>query len=82
VLLKNGKKEQAAEFLAAALQHYEQDKIVVPAEVYEHKGMIKEQLGAKSEALAAYKQALEAGADRLSQKARQRIEDAIERVSP
>ncbi len=82
VLLKNGKKQQAAEFLAAALQHFEQDKIPVPAEVYEHKGMIKEQLGAKSEALAAYKQALEAGAEKLSQKARQRIESAIGRVSP
>ena len=82
VLLKNGKKEQAAEFLAAALQHYEQDKILVPAEVYEHKGMIKEELGAKSEALAAYRKALEAGADRLSQKARRRIENAIGRVSP
>ncbi|MGB2864557.1 MAG: tetratricopeptide repeat protein [Sedimentisphaerales bacterium] len=82
VLLKNGKKEQAAEFLAAALQHYEQDKILVPAEVYEHKGMIKEELGAKNEALAAYKQALQAGGEKLSQKARQRIESAIGRVSP
>ncbi|TSA52976.1 MAG: hypothetical protein D4R45_06305 [Planctomycetaceae bacterium] len=82
VLLKNGKKEQAAEFLAAALQHYEQDKNLVPAEVYEHKGMIKEELGAKSEALVAYRKALEVGADRLSQKARQRIEIAIGRVSP
>ena len=82
VLLKNGKKEQAAEFLAAALQHYEQDKILVPAELYEHKGMIKEELGAKSEALDAYKKALEMGAGRLSQKARQRIEIAIGRVSP
>jgi predicted Zn-dependent protease len=82
VLLKNGKKEQAAEFLTAALQYYEQDKILVPAEVYEHKGMIKEELEAKSEALAAYKQALEAGRDRLSQKAMQRIENAIKRVSP
>jgi len=82
VLLKNGKKEQAAEYLTAAMQHYEQDKILVPAEVYEHKGMIKEELGAKNEALAAYKKALEAGADRLSQNARRRIENAIERVSP
>ena len=64
------------------MQHYEQDKILVPAEVYEHKGMIKEELGAKSEAFAAYKKALEMGADRLSQKARQRIENAIGRVSP
>jgi len=82
VLLKNGKKQQAAEFLAAALQHFEQDNISVPAEVYEHKGMIQEELGAKSEALSAYKQALEASGEKLSQKVQQRIEDAIGRVSP
>jgi len=44
--------------------------------------MIKEELGAKDEALAAYRQALEIGADRLSQKAEQRINKAIERLSP
>jgi len=82
VLLKDGKKQQAAEFLAAALQHFEQDKIAIPPEVYEHKGMIKEELEAKSEALSAYKQALEAGGEKLSQKVRQRIETAIRRVSP
>ena len=81
VLLKNGKAAQAAEFLAAALQQYEQDRILIPAEVYEHKGMIKEQLGEKNEALAAYNKALEAGGNRLSQKVRDRIEGAIERVS-
>jgi tetratricopeptide (TPR) repeat protein len=81
VLLKSGKISEAAESLAAALQHYEQDRMPVPAEVYEHKGMIKEKLGAKSEALAAYGQALQAGEDRLSQKAKQRIKEAIARVS-
>jgi tetratricopeptide (TPR) repeat protein len=81
VLLKNEKTEQAAEYLAAAFQHYEQDKILIPAEIYEHKGMIKERLGAKSEALAAYKNALEAGGNRLSQRVKKRIEDAIERVT-
>jgi tetratricopeptide (TPR) repeat protein len=81
VLLKNGKEKQADESLAAALQQFEQDKITVPAEVYEHEGMIKEKLEAKSEALDAYKKALEAGGEKLSQKARQRIESAIERVS-
>jgi len=44
--------------------------------------MIKEDLGAKDEALAAYKQALEVGADTLSQKAKQRINKAIARVLP
>jgi len=82
VLLKNGKLSQAAEYVAAALQHYGKDKASIPADIYEHKGMIKEKLGAKSEALAAYKQALEVGGDRLSQKAKQRIEDAIRRISP
>ncbi len=82
VLHKRGDNSQAAEFLAAALQQYQQNDILVPSEVYEHKGMIKEELGAKDEALAAYKQALEIGADRLSQKAEQRINKAIERLSP
>ncbi len=82
VLLKNGKVSEAAESLAAALQQYQKDKIAVPAEIYEHKGMIKEKLGAKAEALAAYKQALDAGAETLSAEARRRIEGAVERVSP
>jgi len=82
VLLKNGKVSEAAESLAAALQQFEQDRIPVPAEVYEHKGMIKEKQGEKAEALAAYKQALAAGQDKLSQKGKQRIEEAVSRVSP
>jgi tetratricopeptide (TPR) repeat protein len=82
LLCKNGKSSQAVEFLLAALQQYEQDEIPAPAGAYEHLGMIKEDLGAKDEAFAAYKQALEVGADRLSQKAKQRINKAIARVSP
>jgi tetratricopeptide (TPR) repeat protein len=82
VLFKNGDVLQAAEFVAASLQQYEQDKTPVPADVYEHKGLIKEKLGAKDEAVSAYRQALKVGADRLSQKAKQRIEAAIERISP
>ena len=82
VLLKNGEVSQAAEFLAAALQQYQQYRIAVPAEIYEHKGMIKEKLGAKAEALAAYRRALEMGADTLSPVARQRIQEAIDRLSP
>jgi tetratricopeptide (TPR) repeat protein len=81
VLYKNQKNSQAAEYLEAALQQYEQDEILVPAEVYEHKGMIKEKLGAKAEAFAAYKQSLKVGADKLSETARQRINNAVERVS-
>ncbi len=64
------------------MQQYQQNNILVPAVVYEHKGLIKEALGIKSEALAAYRQALEAEEDELSQKTRQRINMAIERLSP
>ena len=81
VLYKNGQFSKAAEFLQAALQHYEQSKVSVPAEVYEHLGMVKEKLGLGDEALAAYKQALEVGADVLSEAASERITSAIERVS-
>jgi tetratricopeptide (TPR) repeat protein len=81
VLYKNGKVSQAAELLAAALQRYEQDTTSVPSEVYEHLGMIKEKLGAKTEALDAYKRAMEVGADGLSQKRREQINDAVKRLS-
>jgi predicted negative regulator of RcsB-dependent stress response len=49
--------------------------------VYEHKGLIKEALGARDEAIAAYRQALQEGENGLSQTARQRINKAIERLS-
>ncbi|GAG17119.1 unnamed protein product, partial [marine sediment metagenome] len=80
-LYKNGRYSEAAEFLLAALQQYEQESISAPAEVYEHLGMIKEKLGARDEALAAYKQALKVGANMLSQTAKERIDSAIERLS-
>ncbi len=81
VLYKNNKNKEAAEAVETALQQYsKQGHIMVPAVVYEHKGMIKEALGEKDEALTAYQRALEAGADRLSQVAQDRINKAIERV--
>jgi tetratricopeptide (TPR) repeat protein len=82
VLHKQGDNSQAMKFVATALQQYQQNNVLVPAVVYEHKGLIKEALGVKNEAIAAYRQALEAGEDGLSQKARQRINKAIERLSP
>ncbi|MDD5064187.1 MAG: hypothetical protein PHQ35_05440 [Phycisphaerae bacterium] len=81
LLYKNGKLSEAAEFLQAALQQYEQNKISAPADVYEHLGMIKEGLGSVDEALAAYKQALETGAGQLSEVTSGRIKAAIERLS-
>jgi len=80
-LYRNDRFDEAAELVQSALQQFEQGKIAVPADVYEHLGMIKEKLGLGNEAIAAYKQALEAGQNKLSEAAMQRIEAAIERVS-
>lgn len=81
VLYKNGQFSQAAEYVAAALQQYEQSGVLPPAEVYQHVGMIKEKLGAKEQAIDAYKQALEIGADKLPKEVREKINKAIERLS-
>ncbi|MHC4575762.1 MAG: tetratricopeptide repeat protein, partial [Planctomycetota bacterium] len=81
VLYKNGRNERAEEYLQAAVQQYEQSNITVPAEVYEHLGLVKEGLGAKTEALNAYKKALEVGADTLPEVSKKAIESAIERLS-
>ena len=43
--------------------------------------MIKEELGSVSEALAAYKQVLEIGADELPEPVIERIKSAIDRLS-
>jgi tetratricopeptide (TPR) repeat protein len=81
VLYKNGQISQADKFMQDALQQYNrQNKIVIPAVVYEHKGLIKEKLADKIEALAAYKMAIEKGAGNLSQPARIRLQKAIERL--
>jgi tetratricopeptide (TPR) repeat protein len=82
VLLKNGNVSEAAKYLTAALLHFELDRIPVPAEVFEHKGMIKEQLGEKQQARAAYEEALNVGEHSLSERAKQRIERAVSRISP
>ncbi|MHC4638933.1 MAG: tetratricopeptide repeat protein, partial [Planctomycetota bacterium] len=81
VLHKNGRYSEADESLQAALQQYEQSEVFVPADIYEHLGMIKEALGAKVEAIAAYKQALDVGADTLSEPAKEQIRAAVERLS-
>ena len=81
VLYKNGKYQEAVEFLHSALQLFEQNKFSVPWEVYEHLGQIQEKLEAKDRAYTAYKQALEAGGDGLPEDAKTRLNAAIEGLS-
>jgi tetratricopeptide (TPR) repeat protein len=83
VLLKNGKISEAEKKIEESLKLYtEQGQMTIPSEVYEHKGMIKEKLDKKEEAYSAYKRALELGSSYLTDKAKDRINQAIERVSP
>ncbi len=81
VLHKNDRNDEAVESLQAALQQYESQQIEIPAEVYEHLGMVEEKLGEPAKALAAYKQALQIGADKLPKATEQRIMAAIDRLS-
>ena len=82
-LYKNRRYLKAAEVLQAALQQYEARRIATPAVVYEHLGMIKEELRKAAEAIAAYEQSLEifSADESASDTARERIKAAIERVS-
>jgi len=77
-LHKNGSNSDADQYIQASVQQYEQGGISVPADVYEHLGMIKEALGLKAEALAAYRLALKTQG--LSDAVKKRIEAAIERL--
>lgn len=81
LLHKNGRNSEAEKVLLEAVQQFEQHEGSAPAEVYEHLGMIKEGLGVKEEAIAAYKRALKIGADRFSETVKERITAAIERLS-
>jgi tetratricopeptide (TPR) repeat protein len=81
VLHKHDRNLEAAESLQSALQQYESQQVRIPADVYEHIGMVNEKLGAKDKALAAYKQALQIGADNLPKTTEQRITLAIKRLS-
>ena len=66
--------------MRAALQQYEAQRISVPAEVYEHIGMVNEKLGSRTEALSAYEQALEINNASGSKEVGNRIKAAIEKM--
>jgi tetratricopeptide (TPR) repeat protein len=76
---KNGKDLEAVQSITAAIRQYEATG-PVPAEAYEHKGMIEEALGEKADALASYRRALEPGGESLSGPTKERIQAAIERL--
>jgi tetratricopeptide (TPR) repeat protein len=80
VLYRNGRNTDALASLAAAVQQYEAEG-TSSAEVYEHLGLVHEALGDKPKALAAYRQALEAGAGTMPKLMKDRIDSAIARLA-
>jgi tetratricopeptide (TPR) repeat protein len=81
VLFKNGKIQEADEFINRSIQQYEQSKLNAPIEVYEHMASIKEKLGQNDKALEAYKHALEFAGKDAAQDVKARITASIERLS-
>jgi len=79
VLYKNGRYNEAAQAITAAVQQHELQG-TASAEAYEHLGLIKEAQGEKQSALAAYRRALELGDETLSDAAKERIALAVERL--
>jgi tetratricopeptide (TPR) repeat protein len=81
VLYKNGRFDEAAENARAALQLYEAQQAVAPVDVYEHLGMIAQELGQKNEAIGAFQKALELGENSLSNERKEQINQTIEKLS-
>ena len=80
VLYKNNRFEEAAEQAHASLQQYEALQAYATAEVYQHLGMIMEELGKKNEAVEAYEKALELEDNSISQEGIEQINDALRRL--
>jgi len=81
VLYLNGKYTEAEGYMYEAIQQFQMRQMNVSWNVYERLGMIREKLGAKLQAIDAYKQALAVGGNNISQVDSERIESAIARLS-
>ncbi len=80
LLYRSGKHAQAAQSLTTAVQKYEV-RGMVPADVYEHLGLVNEATGDRGKALEAYRRARNTGEATLSEAAKQRLDAAIGRLT-
>ena len=81
VLYKNSRFEQAEQYAISSIQLFEHKQAFAPVEVYEHLGLIKEETKDYNGAIDAYKKAIEAGGENLSDKQSQRLNDALLRIA-
>ncbi|MDH7600482.1 MAG: tetratricopeptide repeat protein, partial [Sedimentisphaerales bacterium] len=79
-LYRGGHLQEALEWLMASSGQFQVNCQDVPADVYEHIGMVHQALGQKGKALEAYRKALDAAGDNAGAKAR--IQKAIEDLGP
>jgi tetratricopeptide (TPR) repeat protein len=78
---KNGKYTEAEQYIQSAIQMFIARQAKISWDVYERAGMIKEKLGARLQAVAAYKQALQAGTEDMTDADKTRLNAAIERLT-
>jgi tetratricopeptide (TPR) repeat protein len=80
-LCKNSKFTKAEELLQTAIQLYEVQGAPIPWDVYRHLGMAQEGLERNELATVSYQQAIEIGGDTITPEDKDRLTQAIERVS-
>jgi tetratricopeptide (TPR) repeat protein len=80
-LYKNEKYSEAEQYIQAAIQLFVVQQKTVGWDVYDRAALILEKRDSRLQAIAAYKQALQAGADEMADADKTRINAAIDRLS-
>ena len=80
-LCKNKKYAKAEKLLHTTIQLHEVEGTAVPWEVFKHLGMAQEGLEQNELAAASYKQAMQIGGDKITSIDKDKLTQAIERVS-
>ncbi len=79
-LCKVGDYAKAEEMLQMAIQIFERESTAIPWDVYKHLGMAQEGLGQKAGAAGSYRQAMEVAGRGISEKNKEELMEAMERV--
>ena len=81
VLFKNGKFSDAQQHIQSAIQLYTAQQKKIPWNVYQRAGEIAEKSGSRFQAIASYKQALQAGQGEMNDAEKAAVNAAIDRLS-
>ena len=81
VLYKNGKFSEAQQYIQSAIQLFNVQQRKISWKVFEHAALISEKLNSRLQAIAYYKDALQAGLNEMSNAEKTAVNNAIERLS-